>query len=163
MHILYFQIFHPVHRWVHMIYYQWLHHSFCSYIMLKNDCQRRMCVVCIIWKHRNRQYRCIHKHHHRLPGVFQKHPFLSINVYYRWNGHYRWYTFAFFNSFMCVYLTLLGGHCLYNSNLSKKNLILRASLIISSWRHDLICDGPSASRYSEPFRYTKPVALCFLP
>ena len=41
--------------------------------------------------------------------------------------------------------------------------ILGAALIISSWKHDLSCDDPSKSRYSEPCIYTKPVAFRFLP
>ena len=69
----------------------------------------------------------------------------------------------FSNSFMCVSFTLLGGHFWYNSNLSISPPILGASLMITSWRHDLSCDDPSAWRYGEPLSYTKILAFRFLP
>ena len=41
--------------------------------------------------------------------------------------------------------------------------ITGSALIIALWRHDLSCDDTSESWYGEPWRYTKPVAFCFLP
>ena len=66
--VYFFFFFLPVHKWLHMIYNQWLHHKIHSYITMKNYYHIWMHVVYIIWKHRNRPYRFIHKHHHKLLG-----------------------------------------------------------------------------------------------
>ena len=70
-----FYLFPQVYRWVHMIYDQWLHHSIHYSFLLKYDCHRQMCVVWTVLKHRNIQYSCIYKHHHKFSGGFPGYPF----------------------------------------------------------------------------------------
>ena len=47
---LIYYILLPVHKWVHMIDYQWFYHNIHSALMVKNDCHIQMHVVYIIWK-----------------------------------------------------------------------------------------------------------------
>ena len=42
----------------------------------ENNCHRQMCVVCAVLKPWNRQYICIHKHHHQLSGGLKGDPFV---------------------------------------------------------------------------------------
>ena len=105
-----------VHRRVHMLYYQWFHHSMHYSILLKNKFHSEMRVLCAVLKHSNRQYSFIHEHHHQFSWGFPGDPFLSFSVWNRCNDHFRLYIFTFSNSFIYVSFTLLREYCLYNSD-----------------------------------------------
>ena len=70
VYVCFFYLFPPVHRYVNLIYYQWLHHIMHSLVFLKNNCHRQIHVVCTVLKYINRQYSCIHKHHNQFSWGF---------------------------------------------------------------------------------------------
>ena len=80
-------LFPPVHRWVHIIYYQLLYHSMHSSLLLINYCHRQMRVVWTVLKHRNRQYSFIHKHHYQFSWVFPGYPFSLFRclIQFQWS------------------------------------------------------------------------------
>ena len=120
-------------------------------------------MVYIILKHRNRPYRCIHKHHHQLPVESAHHLFFYLNFHYRCNGHYIWYTLAFFQ--LCNVCVLHTSRLTLPIKFQFFHIlpILGEAFIIASWRYYLNFDDTSVSLYFGSLRYIKPNAFRFLP
>ena len=93
---------------------------------------------------------------------YQSTPFLSLYLKNSWNFHYRSYTIRFIKFFHVCFLHLSRGKLSMQLVLSHPPPVIGVVLIISSWRQDLKYDYPSASRYGEPLRQTKPMAFSFI-
>ena len=91
----------------------------------------------------------------------QRTPLLSIYIQNMCNVHYRVYTFGYFQFSHVCFLQPSRG-TLSTQLVFKFSPIFWERLSIASWRHDMSCDNPLASQYGEPWRYTKPMAFCFI-
>ena len=74
-----------------------------SLLLLKNNCHGKMCVVCAVFNlgidSIDAYINTIINSQEDSEGIH----FTSINFQYSYNGHYRWYTFTFFQLFyLCV-------------------------------------------------------------
>ena len=116
--LLFLFLFPPLHRWVNTIYNQLLHHSIHSYLLLKNDCHRKMRVV---WFFQN-------------IGIDSTYAYINTIINNQEDSHSTHFSLSMFNtgamvitddthshfsnSFISVSFTFLGKHCLYNLDLS---------------------------------------------
>ena len=151
MHFFFFYLFPPVHRWLHVIYYQWLHHSVYSSLFLKNDCRRRMHVV---WIFQNR-------------GIDSTDAYINTIINNQEDPHSTHFYLSMFNK--CAMVITDDTHSYFSNyfkcvlHVSRWKLsiqfqfvnfllILGSALIIAWWRHDMSCDDPSSSLYNGIFR-----------
>ena len=118
MHIGFFYIFIPVHKWLHKIYYQWLYYNIHSSRIVKiNVIDKCMWYILFqnIW-------------------IYPIYANINVIINYQYNPHSNYFSCSifirgvmviiddtyshFYNSIICVTFNLLGGYCQYNFNFS---------------------------------------------